>query len=64
MPTKDVDESRKIAYVCIRVERVIGQLKTLKILSSTIPISQVYHLNDVMVVVSALVNLKKSVVSK
>ena len=64
MPAKDVDESRKIAHVCIHVERVIGRLKTSRILNSTIPISQVDLLNDVMIVLSALVNLNKSVVSK
>ena len=55
MPAKDVDESRKIAHVHIHVERVIGRLKTFKILNSTIPISQVDLLN-VMIAVSALVN--------
>ena len=64
MPAKDVDESRRVAQVRIYVERVIGRLKTFKILNSTIPISQVDLLNDVMIVVSALVNLNKSVVSK
>ena len=54
----------KIAHVCIHVERVIGQLQTFKIVNSTIPISGVDLLNDVMIVVSALVNLNKSVVSK
>ena len=54
VPAKDVDESRKIAHVCIHVERVIGQLKTFRILNSTIPTSQVDLLNDVMIVVSAL----------
>ena len=53
----------KIAHVCIHVERVIGQLQTFKIVNSTIPISGVDLLNDVMIV-SALVNLNKSVVSK
>ena len=33
-------------------------------LNSTIPVSQVDLLNDVMIVVSALVNLNKSVVSQ
>ena len=48
----------------IHVERVLGQLQTVKIVNSTIPISRVDLLNDVMIVVSALVNLNKSVVSK
>ena len=49
MPAKDVDESRKIAHICIHVDRVIGPLKTFTILNSTIPISQVDLLNDVMI---------------
>ena len=60
----EVARSRKIANVRIHVERVIGRLRTYKILNSTIPISQVDLLNDVMIIVSALVNLNKSVVSK
>ena len=64
MPAKDVHESRKIAHVRIYVERIIGRLKTFKILNSTIPISQVDLSNYVMIVVSTLVNLNKSVVSK
>ena len=64
MPVKDVDESRKIDHVHIYVERVIGRIKTFKILNSPIPISQIDLLNDVIIVVSVLVNLNKSVVSK
>ena len=64
MPAKDVQESRKIARVRIYVERIIGRLKTFKILNSTIPISQVDLSNYVMIVVSTLANLNKSVVSK
>ena len=63
MPAKDVDESRKIAHVRIHVERVIGRLKTFKILNSTIPISQVDLLNDVMIVALVVCN-NESVVSK
>ena len=62
MPAKDVDESRKIAYVRMHVERVTGQLKTFKISNSTIPMSEADLLNDVMIVVPALFNLNKSVV--
>ena len=55
---------KKIAHVRMHVEMVIGRLKTFKILNSTISISQVDLLNDDMIVVSPLVNLNKSVVSK
>ena len=63
IPAKDVDESRKIAHVRIHVGRVIGRLKTFKILNSTIPISQVDLLNDVMIVALVVCN-NESVVSK
>ena len=59
LPVSDVDNSRKIATVCIHVKRVIGRLKKFDILYKTIPISQV-HLLDIT---CALVNLNVSVVS-
>ena len=62
LPATDVQTCRQLSNVRIHVERVIGQLKKFRILQSTIPISQVDLLNDVMVVVAAIVNLNKSVV--
>ena len=64
LPSEDVDVSRQLSNVRIHVERVIGCLKKFQILQRTIPISQVELLDNVMVVVSALVNLNKSVVSR
>ncbi len=61
---KEVHESRQLSNVRIHVERVIGQLKKIRILQSTVPISQVDLLDNVMIVISALVNLNKSVVRK
>ena len=46
------------------MERVIGQLKKFRILQATVPISQVDLLDHVMIVISALVNLNKSVVTR
>ena len=63
LPAKDVDDSRKLSNVRIHVERVIGQLKKFRLLQNTIPISQVDLLDNAMIVISALVNLRKSVVS-
>ncbi len=63
LPAKDVDESRKLCNVRIHIERVIGQLKKFRLLQNTVPISQVDLLDNAMIVICALVNLRKSVVS-
>ena len=41
----------------------MGQLKKFRLLQNTLPISQVDLLDNAMIVISALVNLRKSVVS-
>ena len=61
LPVSDVDNSRKIATVCIHVKRVIGRLKKFDILYKTIPISQVDLLDNILVITCALVNLNVSV---
>ena len=61
LPVSDVDNSRKIATVCIQVKRVIGRLKKFDILYKTIPISQVDLLDNILVITCALVNLNVSV---
>jgi len=63
MAGRQVDHSRKIANSRIHVERVIGRLRKFNILNSRIPVSQVKLLDDVMVIISALVNLSPSVVT-
>ena len=60
---KQVDNSRKISYVRIHVERVIGRIPKFQILQSTKPILQVHLLDNVMPVTAALVNINSSVVS-
>lgn len=57
----EVAESRKIVNVRIHVERVIRYLKKFRILSSIILISQVDLLDHVMVVISAIINLKNPI---
>ena len=54
---------KKISNVRIHVERVIGRLKDFRIMQSIIPITQVSLLDNVMIVIAALVNLNNSVVS-
>ena len=64
MPAKDLDMSRQIAHVRIHVEQVIGQLKKFRILNSVIPISQVDLTDDIMIVISGIVNLSPSVMNQ
>ena len=62
MSSAEVDESRQVAHVRIHVERVIGRLRKFRILQSIIPISQVDLLDNVMVMITSLVNINSSVV--
>ena len=64
LPGRDVQQSRQLSNVRIHVERVIRQLKKFRLLQSTVQISQVKLLDNVMVVISAIINLNKSVVNK
>ena len=63
MSGKEVDNSRKISYVRVHVERVIGRIPKFRILQPTKPILQVHLLDNVMSVIAALVNINSSVVS-
>ena len=42
----------------------LRRIKTVPISTNVIPVSQVDHINDIMIVISRLANLNKSVVSK
>ena len=64
MSAKEVDISRQIAYVRIHVERVIGQLKKFRILNSVIPTSQVDLTDNIMRVISGIVNVSPSVMNQ
>ena len=58
----EVESSRIIANVRIHIERVIGRVKNFAIVNSIIPVNQVDLLGDMMSIICALTNAKKSVI--
>lgn len=54
----DVTDTRRIANVCIHVERVIRRLKVFKILSQTVPINLSHKMDKILRVCAALVNMQ------
>jgi len=64
LPAKDVLHSRKLASLRIHVERVIGNMRNYTILQSTIPVNMMPLLNDMIIVIAACSNLKRSIVSR
>lgn len=64
LPACEVDSSRQLSRVRIHLERVFSRWKSIQILHSVIPISQVSLLDDIVIVCGALTNLCKSVVPR
>lgn len=59
---EDVTSTRCIARVRIHVERAIRRLRVFKVLSSTVPVSSLKLFDDILIVCSALVNLKSDLI--
>jgi len=59
---KEVEMSRKLSHLRIHVERVIGRMRKFRILDSTLSVSQIDRINDIVVIVAALHNLMPSIV--
>ena len=59
----EVHSSKRISNVRIHVKRVIGRIiRNFLILQSTVPLTQVHLLDDIVVIVAAMNNLLPSVV--
>ncbi|CAC5380854.1 unnamed protein product [Mytilus coruscus] len=58
LSNEDVTTTRRIAHVRIHVERAIRRLKVFKVLSGTVPVSSLKNFDDILIVCSALVNLR------
>jgi hypothetical protein len=56
---KAATRSRKIATVCIHVERAIRRMKTFRILSGIIQIRLRFQLDQIIAIVCVLCNLQK-----
>ena len=61
MVPSDLIKTKKISSIRIFVEQVIRQVKTFKIFANELPISLIRHIDDILVMCCALVNLKPNV---
>ena len=52
---KEVDTSRQLSNVRIYVERFIGQVKKFRMLQNIVPLTQIDLLDDIMVIVCAII---------
>ena len=60
---KEVDTSWQLSNVRIHVQRVIEQVKKFRMLQNIVPLTKIDLLDDIMVIVCAIINLNKSIVS-
>ena len=58
----EVDRSRSISNVRIHIERVIGRMRKFNIINTTIPVTQVDLLDEIMTCIGGLVNLSEKIV--
>lgn len=58
MTPAEVSKTSSIAKVRILVDQVIRRLKTFRILATELPISMLGHVDDILIVCSALCNFK------
>ncbi len=55
------NENLHVAQARVHVERVIGRIKSYKILHDQVDMNIVSHLDEIMVIIAALVNMSNSV---
>ena len=60
---KEVDISCHLSKFRIHVERVIGQIKKFCMLQNIVPLTQIDLLDQIMVIVCAIISLNKSIVA-
>ena len=60
---KEVDSSMQLSNVRIHVGMVIGRVAKFCMLRNTVSLTQLDSLDNIMVIVCAIINLNKSIVS-
>ena len=60
---EEVDTSHKLSNVRIHVERVIGQIAKFRMLQNIVPLTQIDLLEEIMMIVCAIINLHKRIAS-
>ena len=58
----EVDMSRQLSSVRIRVEPFIARIKKFRLLQTTLPLTQVDLLDDIMITMCGLVNMNNTIV--
>ena len=61
MQTSNILKTKVVAQLRILVEQVIRRLKCFRILSQELPISLINHIDDILIICAALVNMKKPI---
>jgi len=60
LSAKDIIQSRKLSAVHMHVGHVIRKMRQFQILQTTVPVAMISLLNDIVVLIAAIVNMKPS----
>ena len=61
MLSKDIQKTHKVANMRILVEQVISQLKNFRMLSHEIPINMLVHMDDILQICAAIINMQNPI---
>jgi len=64
MTTGEVKKTKKVANLRIHVERAINRIKFFRILKSTMPVTMLQHVDDIVLTCAGLCNLKQKLIQE
>ncbi|XP_012562119.2 uncharacterized protein LOC105847239 [Hydra vulgaris] len=64
MTASECKKTTDVANLRIHIERAINRIKTFRILKNVLPISMLYHMDDIILSCAALCNLKPALIKK